>query len=202
MLKLGDSWTNYPLHFHELESNDTELIFEDDRVQVSTIPLVHRVYTNGFLFQGKPFPRKLDIEAAKSHDIDASQFNNIKAGKNGITADGQEVPNSALTHDPPLPKSYAFCSDTKYSERIISIIKGVDVLYHESTFLESEAHLCERTKHATAKQAATIAQKSEVGQLILGHFSTRYKNLNLFKEEAQEIFRATELADDGKHFEF
>jgi len=202
LLKLGDSWTNYPLLFHELESNDSELIFEDDRVQVSTIPLVHRVYTNGFLFQGKPLPRNLDIEAAKSHGIDASQFNNIKAGKNGVTADGQEVPNLALTFDPPLSKSYAFCSDTKYSERIVPIIKGVDVLYHESTFLESEAHLCERTKHATAKQAATIAQKSGVGQLILGHFSTRYKSLNLFKEEAQEIFAATSLADDGKHFEF
>lgn len=202
LLKLGDSWTNYPLLFHELESNDSELIFEDDRVQVSTIPLVHRVYTNGFLFQGKPLPRNLDIEAAKSHGIDASQFNNIKAGKNGVTADGQEVPNLALTFDPPLSKSYAFCSDTKYSERIVPIIKGVDVLYHESTFLESEAHLCERTKHATAKQAATIAQKGGVGQLILGHFSTRYKSLNLFKEEAQEIFAATSLADDGKHFEF
>ncbi|MEO1548510.1 MAG: ribonuclease Z [Bacteroidota bacterium] len=202
LLKLGDSWTNYPLLFHELESNDSELIFEDDRVQVSTIPLVHRVYTNGFLFQGKPLPRNLDIEAAKSHGIDTSQFNNIKAGKNGVTADGQEVPNLALTFDPPLSKSYAFCSDTKYSERIVPIIKGVDVLYHESTFLESEAHLCERTKHATAKQAATIAQKGGVGQLILGHFSTRYKSLNLFKEEAQEIFAATSLADDGKHFEF
>jgi len=202
LLKLGDSWTNYPLLFHELESNDSELIFEDDRVQVSTIPLVHRVYTNGFLFQGKPLPRNLDIEAAKSHGIDASQFNNIKAGKNGVTADGQEVPNLALTFDPPLSKSYAFCSDTKYSERIVPVIKGVDVLYHESTFLESEAHLCERTKHATAKQAATIAKKSGVGQLILGHFSTRYKSLNLFKEEAQEIFAATSLADDGKHFEF
>ncbi|MEO0506551.1 MAG: ribonuclease Z [Bacteroidota bacterium] len=202
LLKLGDSWTNYPLLFHELESNDSELIFEDDRVQVSTIPLVHRVYTNGFLFQGKPLPRNLDIEAVKSHGIDASQFNNIKAGKNGVTADGQEVPNLALTFDPPLSKSYAFCSDTKYSERIVPIIKGVDVLYHESTFLESEAHLCERTKHATAKQAATIAQKGGVGQLILGHFSTRYKSLNLFKEEAQEIFAATSLADDGKHFEF
>ncbi len=202
LLKLGDSWTNYPLLFHELESNDSEVIFEDDRVQVSTIPLVHRVYTNGFLFQGKPLPRNLDIEAAKSHGIDASQFNNIKAGKNGVTADGQEVPNLALTFDPPLSKSYAFCSDTKYSERIVPIIKGVDVLYHESTFLESEAHLCERTKHATAKQAATIAQKGGVGQLILGHFSTRYKSLNLFKEEAQEIFAATSLADDGKHFEF
>ena len=105
LLKLGDSWTNYPLLFHELESNDSEVIFEDDRVQVSTIPLVHRVYTNGFLFQGKPLPRNLDIEAAKSHGIDASQFNNIKAGKNGVTADGQEVPNLALTFDPPLSKS-------------------------------------------------------------------------------------------------
>ncbi|WP_431124436.1 ribonuclease Z [Flagellimonas flava] len=200
-LKLGDSWTNYPLIFHELESKDTELVFEDDAVSVQTIPLDHRVYTNGFLFKEKPAPRKLDVSAVAEHDIDRSQFNNIKNGANGKTANGVEVANQKLTLDPPNPRSYAFCSDTAYNETILPLIENVDVLYHESTFLEAESRLCRKTKHATAKQAAQIAQKANVGSLILGHYSTRYKSIDLFKEEALEVFPRVALADDGKSFD-
>ncbi|WP_422859445.1 ribonuclease Z [Flagellimonas sp. S174] len=200
-LKLGDSWTNYPLIFHELDSKDSELIFEDDTVSVRTIPLKHRVYTNGFLFEEKPAPRKLNIEAAEKWGIDRSQYGNIKNGADGVQSDGTIIPNIDLTGDPPKTKSYAFCSDTKYNEDILPLIKDVDTLYHESTFLESEAHLCEKTKHSTAKQAAQMAKKSNAGKLILGHFSTRYPSIQLFREEAQTIFPNSELADDGKSFE-
>ncbi|MCL6266416.1 ribonuclease Z [Flagellimonas myxillae] len=200
-LKLGDSWTNYPLIFHELESKSSELLFEDETVSVQTIPLDHRVYTNGFLFKEKPAQRKLDVGAANAHNIDRSQFNNIKNGKNGVSKNGMEVPNAKLTQDPPKPKSYAFCSDTAYNEEVLPIIENVDLLYHESTFLESEAHLGTKTKHATATQAAQIAEKANVGKLILGHYSTRYKSIDLFKEEASKVFPHVELADDGKSFE-
>ncbi len=200
-LKLGDSWTNYPLIFHELESKESMLIFEDDAVSVETIPLNHRVYTNGFLFKEKPQPRKLDIDAVAKYEIDRSQYNNIKNGANGVQKNGQEVSNVDLTHDPPKPKSYAFCSDTVYNETILPIIDNVDVLYHESTFLETEAHLGAKTKHTTAKQAAQIAKRANVGKLVLGHYSTRYKSIELFKEEASQVFSAVELADDGKSFE-
>ncbi|MEX0312696.1 MAG: ribonuclease Z [Allomuricauda sp.] len=199
-LKLGDSWTNYPLIFHELESKESMLIFEDDSVSVKTIPLNHRVYTNGFLFKEKTQPRKLDIDAVAKYEIDRSQFNNIKNGANGVQENGQEVSNVDLTHDPPKPKSYAFCSDTVYNETILPIIDNVDVLYHESTFLETEAHLGAKTKHTTAKQAAQIAKKANVGKLVLGHYSTRYKSIELFKEEASQVFPEVELADDGKSF--
>jgi len=201
-LKLGDSWTNFPLVFHELDSRESELIFEDEQVSVRTIPLKHRVYTNGFLFQEKPLPRKLDIDAVTEHEIDRSQYNNIKNGANGIMENGTIVSNSALTLDPPNPKSYAFCSDTVYNENIIPLIEHVNVLYHESTFLETETDLCNITRHTTAKQAALIAQKANVGSLILGHYSTRYKSIGLFKEEALEVFPRVELADDGKVFDF
>ena len=107
-----------------------------------------------------------------------------------------------MTFDPPAPQSYAFCSDTMYKEDIIPIIKDVDVLYHESTFLDSEEHLCEKTMHSTAKQAATIAKQANVKQLVLGHFSTRYDSIELFKEQAQTVFENVHLADDGKIFEF
>ncbi|SNY99448.1 ribonuclease Z [Flagellimonas pacifica] len=200
-LKLGDSWTNFPLIFHELKSKESELIFEDEQVSVHTIPLKHRIYTNGFLFQEKPSPRKLDIEAVAEHKIDRSQYNNIKNGADGILESGTVVPNASLTIDPPDPKSYAFCSDTVYNEDILPLIKNVDTLYHESTFLETESNLGEKTKHSTAKQAALIAQKADVGSLILGHYSTRYKSIDLFREEALQVFSNVELADDGKSFE-
>jgi len=200
-LKLGDSWTNYPLIFHELNSKKSELIFEDEVIRVKTIPLQHRVYTNGFLFEEKPAPRKLDIEAAEKWEIDRSQFSAIKNGADGIQTDGTSIPNVDLTEDPPKTKSYAFCSDTMYDEAILPMIQHVDALYHESTFLESEAHLCEKTKHSTAKQAAEISKKGEVGKLILGHFSTRYRSIEPFKVEAETLFSNVELADDGKTFE-
>ena len=115
---------------------------------------------------------------------------------------GRLMPNEELTFDPPKPKSYAYCSDTGYYPEIIDQIKNVDALYHESTFLESEVHLSAKTKHATAKEAATIAKKANVGTLILGHYSTRYKTIELFKKEAQEIFHNVLLADDGKQMDF
>ncbi|NKI31921.1 ribonuclease Z [Croceivirga thetidis] len=202
LLKLGDSWTNYPLHFHELNSKETELVFEDESVTVSTIPLDHRVYTNGFLFREKLAQRNLDINAVKQYKIDKSQFNNIKAGKDIVLEDGEIVKNELLTFDPPKPKSYAFCSDTAYKESIIPLIKNADLLYHESTFLESEKHLAPKTKHSTALEAASIAKKANVGQLILGHYSTRYKSIELFKEEAKAVFENVDLADDGAIFDF
>ena len=107
-----------------------------------------------------------------------------------------------MSFDPIRSKTYAFCSDTLYDEKIIPIIENVDYLYHESTFLESEAHLSERTMHTTAKQAATIALKANAKNLILGHFSTRYGNIDLFQQEAQSIFRNVHLAEDGKEFDF
>ncbi|THV58707.1 ribonuclease Z [Flagellimonas alvinocaridis] len=201
LLKLGDSWTNFPLIFHELDMKEPELLFEDEKVSVSTVPLDHRVYTNGFVFREKPAPRTLNVEVAKKMGVDRSQFNNIKKGMDGVSPKGESIANAKLTLDPPKPKSYAFCSDTVYNESIVPIIKEVDALYHESTFLESEAHLCAKTKHSTAKQAAQIAKKAKVGELILGHYSTRYKSIELFRDEALEMFPNVALADDGKTFE-
>ena len=201
LLKLGDSWTNYPLYFHELEGSEPTVIFEDDTLTVTTVPLVHRVYTKGFLFEAKPAKRALNHEAAVSYGIDKSQFNNIKNGKSVVLEDGTTVANSEVTLDPPPPKRYAFCSDTAYHEPLVTQLKGIDMLYHESTFLEADAHLCAKTKHSTAKQAAMIAKKAQVGKLILGHYSTRYKSIDLFYEEAEKVFENVALAEDGKVFE-
>ena len=202
LLKLGDSWTNFPLIFHELTSKVTELIYEDEKVVVETIPLNHRVYTNGFLFKEKLGERKLNIKVVGKYKIDKSSYQNIKDGKDITLDNGRVIDNAELTYDPPKPKTYAYCSDTAYKPEIVPQIKGADVLYHESTFLDAEEHLSAKTKHATAKEAATIAKEAKVGTLILGHYSTRYKSIELFKEEAKTIFENVELADDGKVFEF
>ena len=201
-LRLSNSWTSYKLIFHELTSTESEVVFEDDKVIVSTIPLKHRVYTNGFLFQEKVGERKLDINAVQEYEIDKCYFQNIKNGKDITLDDGRVIENSKLSFDAVAPKSYAFCSDTVYDESIVPLIKEVDVLYHESTFLDSEEHLSGKTMHCTAKQAAKIALKANVGQLILGHYSTRYPSIEQFREEAQTIFENILLADDGKFFEF
>ena len=201
-LRLSNSWTNYGLFFHELESKESEIIFEDEKVIVSTIPLKHRVYTNGFLFKEKISVRKLDLNAVQNYEIDKCYYQKIKNGKDITLDDGQIIENKKLTFDPEPPLSYAFCSDTVYNENIIPIIKEVDVLYHESTFLDSEEALAGKTMHSTAKEAARIALKANVKQLVLGHYSTRYESIELFKIQAETIFPKILLADDGKSFDF
>ena len=201
-LRLSNSWTNYGLYFHELESNESEIVYEDEKVLVKTIPLKHRIYTNGFLFIEKIGDRKLNIDAVQNYEIDPVYYQKIKNGKDITLQDGRVIENHLLTFDPEKPKSYAFCSDTKYEEKIIPYIKDCTVLYHESTFLESEVEKGAITMHSTAKEAARIALKANVEQLILGHFSTRYPTIALFKEEAETIFPNVLLADDGVSFEF
>lgn len=201
-LKLSNSWTNYQLFFHELESTKSEIIFEDEKVIVQTIPLKHRVYTNGFLFQEKTGERKLDLNAVQNFEIETCYYQNIKNGKDITLDDGRIIANSKLTYDPDPALSYAFCSDTRYNEDIIPIIENVSVLYHESTFLDSEESLASKTMHSTAKEAARIALKAKAQQLILGHYSTRYDSIELFKEEASTVFKEVLLAEDGKSFEF
>ncbi|MDX1544542.1 MAG: ribonuclease Z [Christiangramia sp.] len=197
-LKLANSWTNYPLIFHELTSREPQLLYEDTKVSVTTIPLKHRVYTNGFLFREKEGDRKLLINEALKYNIDVTLYRSLKKGKDVVSEDGKLIANKLVTADPPPPKSYAFCSDTVYDEEIVPIIKNVTALYHESTFLEGEVDLAFPTKHSTARQAATIAKLARVKKLILGHYSTRYEDIELFRSEAENIFPEIILADDGK----
>ncbi|MFC6095827.1 ribonuclease Z [Flavobacterium qiangtangense] len=201
-LKLSNSWTNYNLYFHELTSTESETVFEDDNVIVKTIPLKHRIYTNGFLFKEKFKERKLDINAVLNYEIDQVYYQKIKYGGDITLEDGRVIPNSDLTFDPEPAKSYAFCSDTIYNEDILPLIQDVNVLYHESTFLETEALLAEKTMHSTAKEAARIALKANAKNLVLGHYSTRYESILKFKEEAETVFPNVLLGNDGESFSF
>lgn len=201
-LKLSKSWTTYDLKFHELSGKESERIVENKYFTVDTIPLKHRIYTNGFLFREQVKDRPLLIEKALNYNIDKSLYRSIKKGKDVTLDDGTIISNAELTGNPPEPKSYAYCSDTKYTETIIPIIKKVSLLYHEATFLERHLALAEITKHTTAIQAAILAAKSQVGQLILGHYSARYDNLQEFLDEAQPHFEQTQLAQDGMRINF
>jgi ribonuclease Z len=200
-LKLSKSWVEYPLYFHELSAEGSELIFENQKVEVHTIPLSHRIYTNGFLFKEKSLYRKLNMLAVSKYpEIKICDYQNLKNGRDFKINDNQIIANAELTLDPPQILQYAYCSDTMYDEKIIPYVKDIDLLYHESTFLEDRKDMAEKTKHATALQAATIAKKANVKQLILGHYSSRYKNLDLFLEEAKEVFERVELSEAGKAF--
>lgn len=201
-LKLSNSWTQYPLLFHELTSTESEIIYEDEKVEVYTIPLDHRIYTNGFLFKEKSGERKLNVNAiSKYKEIKICDYQNLKNGRDFMLQNATVLKNETLTLDPALPLSYAFCSDTAYFSEIIPLIKNVNCLYHEATFLKDKEALAATTKHATAAQAAEIAQQAQVKQLIIGHYSGRYKNKEDFKIEAQEIFENTLLSIEGKVFE-
>ncbi|SDR77394.1 RNAse Z [Polaribacter sp. KT25b] len=200
-LKISQSHAKYPIIFHELTSKESELIFEDDKVSVRTIPLNHRVYTNGYLFTEKEKPRKLNMLNISGYpEIDKADYLNIKAGKDVVLSTGEIVTNKELTIAPTKPLSFAFCSDTYYKPDIIPIIKNTDLLYHEATFLSDREDLAKKTKHSTSEQAAQIAKDANVKQLIIGHYSGRYKDISLFQKEAKEIFENTKLAEPGKIF--
>lgn len=200
-LKLSKSWTSFPLLFHELTSKESKVVFEDKKLKVSTIPLDHRVYTNGFLFEEKSGLRKLNMEnVAMEPEIEICDYHNLKNGKDFVKKDGTIIENYDLTLPPRETHSYAFCSDTAYKPDIVPLIKNVSLLYHESTFLEDKKNLTERTKHSTAKEAALIAKSANVKTLILGHYSSRYKDINQFKTEAETVFNNVQLAETGKVF--
>ena len=201
-LKYSQSWTNYQITFHELSSLESELIYENDFIRVFTIPLKHRIYTNGFLFKEKKGLRKINIDMVNKYNISTSDFENLKKGKDLILDDGNIINNELITFPPSKPMSYAFCSDTSYHEDLVNIITGVDVLYHESTFLNVHQELAKLTKHSTASDAAKIAKKSKIKNLILGHFSARYRDKKDFLNESKVHFENVELAEDGKIFIF
>ena len=203
ILKLGGAYTPFPLYFHELSGKEPELLYEDDKVLVRTIPLQHRVYTNGFFFQEKEGERRLNMDAIQQYpEIEVCDYQNIKNGKDVVLNSGEVIANEVLTFAPQRPQSYAYCSDTLYFEGLATDIQGARVVYHESTFLKNNEELAAKTMHATAYQAGLTAKNAGAEALILGHYSSRYADVNLFKAEAQEVFPNVYLAEDGKKFVF
>ncbi|AZI69243.1 ribonuclease Z [Cloacibacterium normanense] len=196
IFRITETHQGFEVVFHELSSKKSEKVFEDNRVEVFTIPLDHRIYCNGYLFREKPKERHLNMqEISKYPEIEICDYHNLKRGKDIQLSDGYILKNENLTKPAEPSVSYAFCSDTRYLESIIPIIKNVDVLYHEATFLHDLKKMADYTGHTTALEAAKIARKANVKKLILGHFSNRYNDLSVFLNEACEIFPETYLPE-------
>ena len=200
-LKLSCSWLNYKVTFHTLKSKSQKIIFNNQDFTVKTIPLNHRIYTNGFLFEEKFYERNVNKSKIKEYKLKVDDIKKIKNGGDFFLKDGTKIENSFFLRAPKKSKRYAFCSDTAYHLDIIKLISSVDCLYHESTFLDSHSDLAKKTKHSTASDAAKIARAANVGKLILGHFSNRYKNQEKFLLEAKIHFKNVELAIEGTEFD-
>lgn len=186
--------------FNSINTKESELIYSDKTIEVETIPLKHRIPTVGFIFREKPGDLKLRKEFVFKNDPSIKDMVSIKKGADYTTKSGEILLNKDITLAAIKPRSYAFCTDTRYRPQIIEKLKEVDLLYHESTFLKDKAHLAKKTYHSTAEQAALIAKGANVKQLIIGHFSSRYKDLTPFLKEAKETFSNTHLATEGSVF--
>ncbi|MCH2021435.1 MAG: ribonuclease Z [Saprospiraceae bacterium] len=187
----------YPIFFHETNPEKHVLLFENTSVKVFSIPLVHRVPCHGFLFVEKRRPPNMIKEKILEYQIPFNKIKDIKKGANFITKDQRVILHKELTKPASEPRSFAYCSDTEFSKEIIPFISGVDLLYHEATFMHDLLEMASKTKHTTAKQAAIIAKEAAVKKLVLGHFSSRYSDLTPLLSEARTVFENTILATEG-----
>lgn len=191
----------FKILFHPLDFKKSRQIYIDKKVEIISFPLKHSIPTCGFLFREIKKQPNIKKELVQYYNISIAEIKNIKLGGNFITKNGDIIPHDILTTQPPLPRSYAFCSDTAFHPYIVEIIKCVNLLYHEATFTEEMKEFANKTFHSTAKEAAEIAKLTGAKNLIIGHFSTRYKKLNLFLHEAKQVFENTLIANEGETYQ-
>lgn len=187
----------YKVTLIPFETKKPELIYEDRSLMITTIPLKHRIPCCGFLFEEKAEKNHINREMIDFYQVPIFQMNRIKNGEDFVTPEGDIIPNSRLTFPANPPRKYAYCSDTIYNQKIIEQIQGVDLLFHEATFTQSDLPRAKETYHTTARQAAQIALAANVKKLLLGHFSARYEDDLIFLQEAKEIFLKCQLASEG-----
>ena len=187
----------YRVEFHTIDTQKNSVIYEDNSITVETIPQKHRIPCCGFLFKEKPKKRHIRGDMMEYYNIPLYMRGGIKEGNNFTTPQGEVIPNEKLTSAPDPSRSYAYCSDTLPCPQNKDIIEGVDLLYHEATFADSEEARARVTFHSTARQAATIAKEANVKRLVIGHFSSRYTDETILSAQAKEIFPCTELADEN-----
>lgn len=192
---------SYPLNYVVVDPKSCGTIFKSNSLEISTFPLKHkRKPTVGYLFKEVQKRRGIKKEMVETFNISVSDILKIIDGEDYTTDDGKVIKNEKLMKPAVKGRSFAFCSDTSYSEAIIPYIKGADLIYHETTFTEEDIDIAKKTGHSTAKQAATIASKAEVKKMITGHYSNRYDNLGQLLKEARSIFSESYLVDDGDRF--
>jgi ribonuclease Z len=197
-LKASQTFMEYELVFHVTTKDQKELIYEDKSLLIYSFPMKHRIECCGFLFVEKLRAPKILKEQINKYNLQPLHIIDLKRGKSITLPDGTALSPDDVCLPPDQPKSYAYCSDTAYAEKVIAAIQGVHTLYHESTFLETERERAKTTFHSTAQQAAQVAVASGAKRLILGHFSSRYTDDGQFIDEAKRIFSNVSLADEGR----
>jgi len=191
----------YEVVFHPVDTRVQQVIFEDHSLTVETIPLDHRMPCAGYLFREKPGLPHIRRDMIDMYGIPISQINNIKAGQDYTLPDGTVVKNEQLVTPADAPRSYAYCSDTRYMPRLHEMVKNVNTLYHESTYADDKVTGAEKYFHSTARQAATVARDAHVGKLLLGHYSARYADESILLNEAKEVFQNSYLTNEMDIFD-
>ena len=191
----------YKVTFHPVDTTETNVIYEDKSLTVETIPLEHRVPCCGFLFREKPTAPHILRDMIDYYNIPISQINNVKAGADWTTIDGDIIPNNRLITPADNPRSYAYCSDTGYMKQLYKKVSGVNVLYNECTYASEHKDRAKTYYHSTSQEAATVAHEACVGKLLLGHYSARYINEDVLLSEAKAIFPNSFLTNEGMVFE-
>lgn len=186
----------YEVVFHAVDTSRHAVVYEDNSITVESIPLEHRMPTCGYLIREKPQLPHIRPEMLEAYGIPRSQINNIKMGADWTTSEGDVIPNARLVTPADSPRSYAYCSDTRYMPTLHEQVKGVNTLYHESTYGEDKIQSAEKYCHSTARQAAMVARDAGVGQLLLGHYSSRYEDESVLLEEAKVVFENTRLTNE------
>ncbi len=199
-LKHSRTELRYKIHFHPIVADVPTIVYDDNTLTVETIILNHRLPTTGYLFKEKKYLRKILADKILQYEIPHNLINEIKAGADFTDNTGKIIPNQELTVDSVPPRSYAYCSDTCYTENFVEQIRGVNLLYHEATFVHEHEARAMETFHTTSKQAGNIARLAEVDKLIVGHFSARYANLDTLLSETREVFADSYLAIEGTTF--
>ena len=196
-----DQHIPYEVIWHEVDTTKHELLFESRSLEVWSIPLRHSLPASGYLFREKSPELNVDKFKIERYGLSIAQIVAAKRGEDITLDTGEVLPNSSLTYLPYEPASYAYCSDTNYSARIAEIVRGVTTLYHEATYADSEKGVAKERGHSTAAQAAKTALKAEAKMLLIGHFSSRYKDTTILLDEARQIFPATQIAEEGESYE-
>ena len=187
----------YKVIFHEFDTRQTSVVYEDRSMTVTTIPLQHRIPCCGFLFAEKARPNHIIRDMVDFYKVPVYELNRIKNGSDYVTPEGEVIANTRLTRPSDPPRKYAYCSDTIFRPEIVEQLSGVDLLFHEATFAESELARAKETYHTTAAQAARIALEAGVRQLVSGHFSARYEDESILLKEASAVFPNTILAKEN-----
>lgn len=201
VIRLTGSHLDFPIAFHTVDPELPKLLFENHALEMYSFPLKHRIPTTGFLFREKELAFNIRREKITELNLSIDDIKRIKAGEDFTTPDGTLIPNAELVYTRHSPLSYAYCSDTQYMPVLSLYLKEVSAVYHEATFLHDMVEQAEKTMHSTALQAGTLARDAQIGKLIIGHYSSRYGDLNVLLDEARSVFPNTVLAIEGAEIE-